>query len=109
VLPLAGRAGDLAAFENEPDHLQGSFDGTSRASDLLFPRVAGQLVICTRLPCPSKTFLNAAPCGGELLLMNVIPPFGERPEILTLRCVDCDRAEFLTLIGEGYRTWPADR
>jgi hypothetical protein len=55
---------------------------------------------------PEQSVRCCPRCGGELLLMNVIPPFGQRPRILAVRCVDCDHPEFLNM-SEDYRAWPA--
>jgi hypothetical protein len=58
---------------------------------------------------PEQSVRRCPRCGGELLLENVIPPFGERPKVLVVRCADCDRPELLTLANEDYRAWPMGR
>jgi DNA-directed RNA polymerase subunit RPC12/RpoP len=38
-------------------------------------------------------------CGGQLRLVNIIPRFGERPEIRIYECAQCDRPQFRTMNG----------
>jgi hypothetical protein len=35
-------------------------------------------------------------CGSNLVLVNVIQRFGERPEIRILQCTGCDKPQFCT-------------
>jgi hypothetical protein len=46
---------------------------------------------------PEQSVRCCPRCSGELLLVNVIPPFGERPKILVMRCADCDRPALVSL------------
>jgi hypothetical protein len=42
----------------------------------------------------------------RLLLVNLIPPFGERPKMLVTRCADCDRPELLR--AEPKKVWSSN-
>ena len=48
-------------------------------------------------PLVSEQPERACPyCGAQLHLVNVIPRFGDRPEIRILTCHNCERSHFVT-------------
>ena len=38
-------------------------------------------------------------CGGQLVLVNVIQRFGDRPEVRILQCTTCEEPQLLTVNG----------